>query len=210
MSNKKLVTLDSLQEILPVVEDNILNKAVSTENVVGKKCIDEWFDIGEIFNDYENNKAFGPYSHAEGLKTTANGEGCHAEGVETIASYNASHAEGKTTTASGFCSHAEGRSTEATASYSHAEGYCTTASSESQHVQGVWNIVDTEGKYAHIVGNGNHYIQANAHTLDWDGNAWFAGDIFIGGTSQDDGTNLKDYIEEAINNAINVALNTEV
>jgi hypothetical protein len=28
--------------------------------------------------------------------------------------------------------------------------------------------------------------RSNAHTLDWNGNAWFAGDIKVGGTSQDD------------------------
>lgn len=29
--------------------------------------------------------------------------------------------------------------------------------------------------YAHIVGNGTVSKPSNAHTLDWDGNAWFAG-----------------------------------
>ena len=48
-----------------------------------------------------------------------------------------------------------------------------------------------EGKYAHIVGNGiSDTERSNAHTLDWDGNAWFAGDIYVGGTSQKDGDRL--------------------
>ena len=34
------------------------------------------------------------------------------------------------------------------------------------------------GDYAHIVGNGiNADYRSNAHTLDWDGNAWFAGNV---------------------------------
>ena len=44
-------------------------------------------------------------------------------------------------------------------------------------------------KYAHIVGNGTGIAdnqRSNAHTLDWEGNAWFAGKVFVGGTGQDD------------------------
>jgi hypothetical protein len=26
-------------------------------------------------------------------------------------------------------------------------------------------------------------VRSNAHTLDWDGNAWFAGDVYVGSTS---------------------------
>ena len=34
------------------------------------------------------------------------------------------------------------------------------------------------GKYAHIVGNGGSaHARSNAHTLDWDGNAWYAGSV---------------------------------
>jgi hypothetical protein len=47
------------------------------------------------------------------------------------------------------------------------------------------------GTYAHIVGNGTNSERSNAHTLDWDGNAWFAGDVYVGsdsGTNKDDGS----------------------
>lgn len=65
---------------------------------------------------------------------------------------------------------------------SHAEGYHTKASGENQHVQGKNNIEDTANKYAHVVGNGESDIaRSNAHTLDWSGNAWYAGKI-SGGT----------------------------
>lgn len=41
--------------------------------------------------------------------------------------------------------------------------------------------------YAVEVGNGSaDDARSNAHTLDWDGNAWFAGDIYVGGNGQDD------------------------
>lgn len=47
-----------------------------------------------------------------------------------------------------------------------------------------------QGKYVHVVGNGDRSARSNAHTLDWDGNGWFAGDVFVGGASQDEGVKL--------------------
>ena len=126
-------------------------------------------------------------AHAEGNGTTASGEDSHAEGLKTISLGYYSHAEGNGTIASGTGSHAEGFVAKASGSYSHAEGFLTEASGSYQHVQGQYNIKDTSNKYAHIVGNGaDDNNRANAHTLDWDGNAWFAGDIKIGGTGYDD------------------------
>ena len=55
---------------------------------------------------------------------------------------------------------------------------------ENQHLIGKFNIEDTtgnyrtEGKYVHIVGNGeSDDTRSNAHTLDWDGNAEYQGDV---------------------------------
>ena len=112
-----------------------------------------------------------------------------AEGQDTIASGDMSHAEGMGTKALGDDSHAEGDSTTASGSISHAEGWSTVASGEYQHVQGKYNISDTTS--AHIVGNGSYGFESNAHTLDWNGNAWFAGDVYTGSTSwtnKDDGS----------------------
>ena len=146
-----------------------------------------------------NAKATNECSHAEGYSTTASGKYSHAEGYSTTASGKYSHAEGYSTTASGQYSHAEGDSTTASGMYSHAEGNGTTAQRANQHVQGRYNVLDIEGdsetaagKYIHIVGNGAHSNKrSNAHTLDWDGNAWFAGDVYVGstsGTNKDDGS----------------------
>lgn len=144
-----------------------------------------------------NTNAQAYASHAEGFKTTASGQGTHAEGQETTASGLASHAEGLNTTASeqgahtegwlttaaGQASHAEGYSTQANADSSHAEGLQTIASSRWQHVQGKYNVEDTSGTYSHIVGNGaSNSARSNAHTLDWDGNAWYAGRITAEGS----------------------------
>ena len=128
-------------------------------------------------------EASGYASHAEGSKTTASGDYSHAEGSTTTASGDYSHAEGSTTTASGVNSHAEGDYTTASGMFSHAEGYGSKASSQFQHVQGKYNIEDKDRKYAHIVGNGaGDAKRSNAHTLDWQGNAWFAGKLTQEGT----------------------------
>ena len=94
--------------------------------------------------------------------------------------------EGYNTETNGENSHSEGYNTETNGENSHSEGYYTDASGINQHVQGKYNIKDTNNKYAHIVGNGTWSERSNAHTLDWDGNAWFAGEVKVGGTGQDD------------------------
>ena len=125
-----------------------------------------------------NTTASGNNSHAEGSVTTASGNTSHAEGYITLASGSFSHAEGSVTTASGDYSHAEGSDTTASGMYSHAEGFNTKASGKYSHVQGKYNIEDLNEKYAHIVGNGtSDTARSNAHTLDWEGNAWYAGTV---------------------------------
>lgn len=131
------------------------------------------------------------YAHAEGYGTTASGQAAHSEGYNTYATgkyshvegYNSkstadmAHAENYGTEANGKCSHAEGFVTVAKGNASHAEGYGTVASGKYQHVQGKYNVEDTEGRYAHIVGSGSDAERRNIHTLDWEGNAEYAGDV---------------------------------
>lgn len=155
-----------------------------TADAVGQAVAGQAFDGvtagsgAERFNDYAGNMATGKYAHAEGYQTTASGSYSHAEGNQAVASGSYSHAEGSKTTASASYTHAEGYQTTAKGAYSHAEGCRTIASKNYQHVQGKNNLEDTAGIYAHIVGNGSSDSnRANAHTLDWNGNAWFAGTV---------------------------------
>ena len=63
---------------------------------------------------------------------------------------------------------------------SFAEGYNTISAGSAQHVEGKYNIKDTSSTYAHIVGNGiSDTARSNAYTLDWNGNAWYAGNLTI-------------------------------
>lgn len=151
-------------------------------------------------------KATGARSHAEGLDTIASGNYSHTEGENTTAENKWSHAEGKDTNTKGLASHAEGIKTIAQGNYSHAEGRDTIALGENQHVEGMLNIGDETS--LHIVGNGTYSTitkpdtRSNAYTLDRLGNAWFAGNVYVGstsGTNKDDGSK-KLATEEYVNN----------
>ena len=103
---------------------------------------------------------------------------------------------------------AEGQGTAASGIASHAEGQGTKASSDSQHAQGKYNIEDTNNIYADIIGNGSSNTKrSNAHTVDWDGNAWYAGDVYVGstsGTNKDEGSKklaTEDYVNSAISSS---------
>lgn len=161
--------------------------------------------IGEFSSSFGSMcEASGVYSHAEGTSTVASGIESHAEGDSTTASGDCSHAEGWSTTSSGNYSHAEGNDAIASGEFSHAEGNNTIASGESQHVQGKYNISDTEEKYAHIVGNGtSKTARKNAHTLDWEGNAWFAGKLSQDGTpTEDKDLTTKKYVDTSLENKV--------
>ena len=207
--NKMVVSISRLDSditptdlVLKQIEANYLKNKCLKDDVAIKNSItigtrNAENDIGLYsFSNGRLNTVSGPNSHAEGLRCTASGvdshaegyratalgENSHAEGNSTEASGNASHAEGEYTTASGNASHAEGSNTIASGYNSHAEGSGTIAKGDNSHTQGKYNIEDTNNKYAHIVGNGTYSARSNAHTLDWSGNAWYAGQV--------EGTNL--------------------
>ena len=154
-------------------------------------------------------KATELYSHAEGNYSEASGKTSHAEGYETIASGEYSHAEGYKCKSESNSSHAEGCLTEANNFYTHAEGFYTIAKGYSQHVQGKCNIEDTAGKYAHIVGNGESETErSNAHTLDWQGNAWYQGKLSQDGTpTEDKDLTTKKYVDDTIANQPQISFN---
>ena len=121
----------------------------------------------------EQSVALGNNCVASGRISIALGNGAKATGTHA-------YAEGTYTEATAINAHAEGECSVASAPNTHAEGLYAIAASKYQHVQGKYNVADTENKYAHIVGNGegvSDNLRSNAHTLDWEGNAWFAGTV---------------------------------
>lgn len=157
--------------------------------------------------------AHGDHSHAEGDSVYVSGYAAHAEGQLTNALGRSSHAEGQSTEANGDYSHSEGYLTQANGYASHAEGYHTIANGEKQHVQGSLNIADDTS--LHIVGNGTQSgFESNAHTLAWDGTAWYAGDVYVGstsGTNKDEGSEklaTESYVETKVVELVNSAPET--
>ena len=136
--------------------------------------------------------ASGDYSFAA-CGGFASDYGAAAIGTSCSASNSYAFAEGWQAYASGQYSHAEGKETRAKADGCHVEGVGTESSwlDRQTHIQGKYNVV-TSGGYAHIVGNGTgSSARSNAHTLDWSGNTWYAGDIYLGGTGQTDSAAIK-------------------
>lgn len=144
-------------------------------------------------------KAVGEGAHAEGYYTTASQNSGHAEGQGTITTAAYGHAEGYYTTVSGQGGHAEGNSALASGDYAHAEGLYTEAGGDYQHVSGKYNIVDAASSYACIVGNGTaSTARSNAYTLDWSGNATFAGDVTANGVSLGNLSTMVGYISTVL------------
>jgi trimeric autotransporter adhesin len=132
--------------------------------------------LGDILpKNLARNKVFGPYSHAEGFQTIANGEASHVEGLDSIATGlgshaegfatnafgNFSHAEGNLTRSTGIASHAEGQTTFAVGDFSHAEGYETQAIGENSHVEGFQNRALRNS--SHAEGHGNNAEGTASH-----------------------------------------------
>lgn len=130
------------------------------------------------------------------------GEYAFALGRSSRASGDMAFAIGDGTEAAGTHSYAEGSNSRALGVDSHAEGLGTIATKMRSHVQGSYNIEDTAQRYLHILGNGTSSSKrSNAHTIDENGNAWFAGDVFVGNASQDEGKKLvtmRDILSEVI------------
>ena len=194
--SKKLATeeyVNTISNTIKLTTNLVDGSSVGSIRTVGSTEESSEYTIGtNAFAEGYATKASGDCSHAEGDGTDASGDYSHAEGYKTKASRDYSHAEGAGTTASGFVSHAEGSYTTSSGNYSHAEGYETkalgntshaegswaSASSNYQHVQGKCNIADSSNTYADIIGNGSFESnRSNAATVDWDGNAWYAGAV---------------------------------
>ena len=175
-------------------------EANNSITMTAAKIVDTWVASGKsIVSIYKVNVTVNDQLKKaallqEGNGNIASGNYAHAEGRINTASGLFSHAEGRLNTASGQAAHAEGHNNTASGNYSHAEGYRNEASGYATHVQGKYNVIQSvtgpnyRGKYCHIVGNGtSDTARSNAHTLDWNGNAWFAGDVYTGGTAMDSG-----------------------
>lgn len=180
-SNKKQVediAIDITQKASAIAEEyeNIQKKLQDVQSSIPTRA-------SQLENDAHYLEADGSISFGRKADTSV--------GVGSIAC-------GLDVEASGQYSNAEGERTRATGQGAHAEGGGTIASSKYQHVQGKYNVEDTDNKYAHIVGGGTDANnRRNIHTVDWDGNAEYAGDVTVnyGGSAIPIGAMLKELID---------------
>lgn len=101
----------------------------------------------------------------------------------------------------GYSSTRLGDYNTASGARSVAMGSNTIAASAEQVVEGEYNVADSNGTYAHIIGNGTgENDRSNAATVDWSGNAWFAGTVKVGSGEKELAT--KEYVDAAIGSAI--------
>ena len=127
------------------------------------------------------NRVYGDRGTAFGYKNTVVGHEALAEGVKNNVYGYAGHVEGESNNVNGDYGHGEGWDNEVNGWGVHVEGIANKGYGQAQHVQGMFNEIDYEGKYLHILGNGTDYDKrSNAHTIDREGNAWFAGEITYG------------------------------
>lgn len=188
-----------------------INKIPTTGNIATEDYVDtavDGIEIPEVTvyeagsgitftqNDNQDSADYGNITVSSNNSNLVNGTG------------NNSAMLGSSTEASGINSFAIGASSKATSSNAFAEGMGTIARGNAQHVQGKYNKEDegstrTKNTYAHIVGNGTSNTErSNAHTIDWDGNGWFSGNVKVGGTSQDDTNSKTLATEEYADNTI--------
>ena len=141
----------------------------------------------------QNTTASGPYSHAEGLYTVASGYYAHAEGHYTVARRDFSHVQGLYNVEDNQAPWPEWAAgteyevgdivkiTTVSNDTTTVEKYvCTQANTDTTFTSSHW-VKNNAGVYAVIVGNGSATdARSNAYALDWDGNGYFSGDLYVG------------------------------
>lgn len=146
--------------------------------------------------DAEDAFALGNGNYVSGVAANARGKWLHAlanysslEGGGKSADYPSiasksskyAHLEGYFQQANGFAVHLEGQQNIARGIATHVEGQHNIGNA-GQHVGGKYNIEDTDGIYSYILGNGTSETKrSNAHTVDWNGNAWYQGSVTSNG-----------------------------
>lgn len=149
----------------------------------------------------QNSIASGQAAHVEGISTTASGICAHAEGISSSAVSSNSHAEGLNTKAMGNNQHTSGKYNvphgrgtylpwlEGTSYYvgdkvvrNSTYYICTEDNNDSEFNSSKWEFIPSSNvdKFAEIIGNGtSDNARSNARALDWDGNEYLKGDLYV-------------------------------
>lgn len=220
----------AIQSMLSVVSS--INAIITNSISLGRKA-NTTVGTGSVALG-QNVEASGDGSVAFGINTAASNSGAYAEGYGSISAGDGSHAEGTYTTANATISHAEGFHTIANGIASHVGGQYNVADSYDNwplyDANATYNIGDRvkvldNGSYkgqiktatdwiddpgtmtfAEIIGNGSaDNARANARALDWDGNEYLNGNLYI--NCNNDSTNGYKVIAD-VNNSITIGSTT--
>lgn len=176
----------------------------------------------------ENTEANGQWSHSEGVDTVANGAASHAGGDNTIANGHSSFVTGKYNVADSYdnwpfwaanTSYAVGdkiKREQLVNSELTIIGYiCKEANNDATFDISHWDFDVNHMNFAVIVGNGNEYEDStthetvregsNAYALDWEGNGYFAGDVYVRANDDSSGGNKLAKVSEVVGKADKVS-----
>lgn len=166
--------VEILQNNINIVSANLTAEITAREEADATKMnVTNPVGAGSFSMNRKPGTQIGDYASTLGYNTTASGNRSHAAGEETIASRVAHNVIG--------------RYNQLDSAFRYIDTYEPVTTSVSSSREKTYC-----GDYIHIVGNGtSNSARSNAHTLDWQGNAWYSGDVYVGstsGTNRDEGS----------------------
>ncbi len=184
---------DINNKVTEITEDST-DVQYPSAKAVHNAILDTAYTKDEANGNFATKDKYGDAAISLGRRTDTGSVGTNsvAIGDRTQANGNYSVAMGSLAQANAMAAVALGREVRANGSYAVALGEGAIAKNTGEVATGRWNIEDTTGKVLHSVGNGtSSSARSNAYTIDNEGNAWFAGDIYVGsssGTHKDEGS----------------------
>lgn len=184
----KLTTQENLDELNSTLTDS-LNTKLDKINPNGSGN----FSIGR-----KEDSTTGTNSIAIGFNTESSGDYSVTIGRDNIASNTSSISIGNRNTVTGENAGAIAGFSNTIKSKSAISlgGEGLKASSSYQTVQGKYNVEDASSTFVNIIGNGtNDTERSNVAALDWSGNLYLGGTVYIDSDStSQNGTSLSEYI----------------
>lgn len=128
----------------------------------------------------ENEKCLYVFGYASGRIS-------HVEGIGTIANSGITHASGRFNKPQDLYPAWKARTAYKIGDrvINYDSGYeCIVANNDSAFNQSKWKVIYTTSDTAFVIGNGeDHTNRSNAVTIDWDGNEYLMGDVYVGSDS---------------------------
>ncbi len=202
-------------------KDNNVSGQINRVSGTGNKIYNHYSNILNDVSGSGNTVIKGSGNHVKGsANTLRSGDTNDVSGIENDISGRCTSVEGWQNTQSdensydnhiegvgnnivgGSYGHIEGSNNKSNSHGCHVQGYLNECYGKYQHVGGVFAEIDYDNKYAEIIGCGDVTpgtgARKNIRTLDWEGNACYAGDVKATGFTLTNGDQIitKTYLEE--------------